>query len=57
MRRRDFIKVVAGSTVGWPLTARAQQHKRVAALIPSARDDANYLSFVAGFKRSLRSLG
>jgi putative ABC transport system substrate-binding protein len=25
MRRRDFIKVVAGSTITWPLTARAQQ--------------------------------
>jgi len=25
MRRRDFIKVIAGSTVAWPLTASAQQ--------------------------------
>ncbi len=24
MRRRDFIKIVAGSTVAWPLAARAR---------------------------------
>ena len=33
MRRRDFIKVVAGSAVTWPFGARAQQPARVRRLI------------------------
>ena len=29
MRRRDFIKVVTGSAMTWPLVARAQEPSRI----------------------------
>jgi len=56
MRRRELISLLGGAAA-WPLAARAQQLRRVGALINSAADDAIYQSRVAGFLRSLRSLG
>jgi putative ABC transport system substrate-binding protein len=54
VRRRDFIKGIAGSTVVWPLAARAQQGKRIARigvlLFGSPDSDPNLPAFLRGLR-------
>ena len=60
MRRRDFIKVVAGLATAWPLLARAQQGERVrhiGVLISLAADDKEGQARLAAFLQGLRELG
>jgi hypothetical protein len=56
MRRRDFIKFVAGSATVWPLTTRAQQSKlvRIGALYMGTADAE---SFKKELRDGLRELG
>src|SRR5215468_3455863 len=57
MRRRDFIKVVAGSASIWPLTANAQQLAMpVAGFIRDGSADAN-ARYVAAFRKGLNEAG
>ena len=60
MRRRDFIKVIAGSASAWPLLARAQQGERVrhiGVLISLAADDKEGQARLAAFLQGLQELG
>ena len=41
MRRRDFIKAVAGSAMTWPLAARAQQAMPVVGVLSPATSEAD----------------
>ena len=59
MRRRDFIKVI-GSTVAWPLAARAQQPermRRIGALMGYADSDREAQTDVTAFRKGLQKLG
>jgi putative tryptophan/tyrosine transport system substrate-binding protein len=60
MRRRDFIKVVAGSAITWPLVARGQQSermRRIGVLMNRAADNAEGQARIAAFQQALQQLG
>jgi len=60
MRRRDFIKVVPGSAMTWPLAARAQQSermRRIGVLMGYPENDLEGPAFFAAFREGLQKLG
>jgi putative tryptophan/tyrosine transport system substrate-binding protein len=60
MRRREFITLLGGAAVTWPLTARGQQGermRRIGVLLPTAADDAVYQTRLAAFLGRLQQLG
>jgi putative ABC transport system substrate-binding protein len=60
MRRREFITLLGGAAVAWPLAARAQQPermRRIGVLIQVAEGGPHARIEVAAFLRSLQELG
>jgi len=58
--RRDFITLLGGATIAWPLAARAQQPermRRVGVLMNLGSDDAEAQARNAAFLQSLQELG
>jgi putative tryptophan/tyrosine transport system substrate-binding protein len=60
MRRRNFIALLGGAAVAWPLAARAQQPdrvRRIGVLTPFAADDAEGHARLTAFAQGLQQLG
>jgi putative ABC transport system substrate-binding protein len=60
MRRRDFITLVGGSAVAWPLGLQAQQSgqmRRIGVLMPYAKDNPEGQTRITAFLQGLQKLG
>jgi putative tryptophan/tyrosine transport system substrate-binding protein len=60
MRRRDFIKVIAGSAAAWPLAVTAQQPermRRIGVLMHLAADDPEGQARIGAFLQGLQEWG
>ena len=58
MRRRDFIKTIAGSAAAWPLTARAQQPSKLPTIGFIGSDSPDpYADRLRAFRLGLKSTG
>ena len=60
MRRREFITLIGGAAIGWPLAAHAQQPdrmRRIGVLMGFPESDLQAQSFIAAFRDGLQKLG
>jgi putative ABC transport system substrate-binding protein len=60
MKRREFVTLIGGAAVAWPLAAPAQQSeqmRRIGVLMGYAENDPEGQARVASFREGLQKLG
>ena len=60
MRRREFITLLGGAAVAWPVAARAQQSeqvRRIGMLVNGPETDAEVAARIAAFRKALQDFG
>jgi putative tryptophan/tyrosine transport system substrate-binding protein len=57
MKRREFIAFLGGAAATWPLTARAQEPRRVIGVLGSASAASNLPEVKAAFIQGLKDTG
>src|SRR5207247_290275 len=60
MKRREFIRLLGGAAVSWPLPERAQQSermRRIGVLMAATADDPEYQPRIRAFQQGLAALG
>src|SRR5215207_1986879 len=61
MKRREFVTLIGGAAVAWPLAAVAQQQpermRRIGALLPAAADDLEFQARLTAFHQGLQQAG
>jgi putative ABC transport system substrate-binding protein len=60
MRRREFITLLGGAAVAWPIAGHAQQPermRRIGVILPATADDPQFQTWVGAFLQGLGQLG
>ena len=57
MRRREFISLLGGTALAWPLAAHAQQMRRIGVLISYSESNPEAQAYVTAFRDGLQKYG